>query len=199
MFPLVETIKILDGQPQNLSYHQHRFEASYFKLYKQLTTISLKEQIQVPGNYQTGLVKLRFLYNQSDCFCQYDFYEPKPVKRLKIVFADDIDYALKWVNRKKIDNLLQEKALADDILIIKNQRITDTSFTNIVFWDGGKWVTPKYPLLHGTARARLLNEQKITAEDLFLVDLNRFKSFKLINALRDFDRAEALPIDAIIF
>ncbi len=199
MFPLIETIKVIDGIPQNLSYHQYRFEASYFKLYKELAHIRLADVIQVPEEHRKGLVKLRFLYNQSDCFCQYDLYQSKPVHTLKLVFDNAIDYSLKWVNRKQLEKLLQQKERADEILIVKNNRITDTSFTNIVFSDGKTWFTPQFPLLHGTERARLLDEKKIKVADIAPEALLDFKSFKLINAMLDFDTAEKLPIKNIIF
>ncbi len=198
MFPLIESIKVVDGVLQNIEYHQHRFEASYFKLYKRLTDILLENVIDIPQDYRQGLVKLRFLYNDTDCFCQYDRYKSKPVKSLKLVYDNHIDYSLKWVDRKKLNELHKQKDQADDILIIKNQRITDTSFTNIVFYDGKNWVTPKFPLLHGTARARLLATNKIMAEDIIVNDLKSFTSFKLINAMRDFDQADELPIHSII-
>ncbi len=198
MFPLIESIKIFDGKPQHLSYHQHRFEASYYKVYKTLTNIKLSDVIQVPETYQKGLVKLRFLYNQTDCFCQYDFYTPKQIKTLKLIYNDDIQYDLKWVNRSQLETLKQQKGTADDILIVKNQRITDTSFTNIIFFDGKRWLTPKYPLLHGTARARLLNEKIIEAEDIFIEDLKLFTHYKLINAMRGIDNPKQ-PISNIRF
>jgi len=198
MFPLIETIKILNGQAQHLAYHQHRFEASYYKLYKKLTTIKLADVIQVPKVFENGLVKLRFLYNEADCFCQYDNYQPKKIATVKLVADDKIDYSLKWVNRKPLENLLQHKGQADEILIIKNRRITDTSYTNIVFFDGKDWLTPKYPLLHGTARARLLNENKIKAMDIFIDDLSVFQSFKLINAMLDFESQPAMDVKNLI-
>lgn len=197
MFPLIESIKVLDGKLQHLSYHQHRFEASYYKLYKKLTNIRLNNVIQVPEAYQQGLVKLRFLYNESDCFCQYSNYQPVEIKQLKLVFSDEIDYNIKWVDRSELEKLKKQKETADDILIVKNQRITDTSFSNIIFYNGNRWVTPKFPLLHGTARARLLNEKKIVSDDIFVDDLLNFTQYKLINAMRDFDSL-SLSIDTII-
>jgi len=198
MFPLIETIKVIDGIPQNLSYHQHRFEASYYKLYKELASIQLADVIQVPEEHQKGLVKLRFLYNQTDCFCQYDVYQPKQIHTLKLVIDNEIDYSLKWVNRKKLEALLLQKGKTDEILIVKNNRITDTSFTNIVFNDGKNWLTPQFPLLHGTARARLLNEGKISVADITPEDFQYFKSFKLINAMLDFEKGKEQPIENII-
>lgn len=197
MFPLIETIKIVDGEIQNLSYHQHRFEASYFKLYGKLTEVILKETIKIPEEYQNGIVKLRFLYNQTDCFCQFETYRPKPVKTLRVIFDNSIDYSLKWVNRKDIQNLMAYKNTADDILIVKNDMITDTSFTNIAFWDGLAWVTPRTPLLHGTARARLLDKKILQPADIFIGDLPVFKSFKIFNAMLDFEKQQTFPVQNI--
>ena len=197
MFPLIESIQVSDGKLQHLSYHQHRFETSYFKVYKKLTHMRISKVIQVPEAYQQGLVKLRFLYNESDCICQYNNYRPADIKRLKLVSSDKINYDIKWVDRSNLENLKKQKGSADDILIVKNQRITDTSFSNIVFYDGNHWVTPEFPLLHGTARARLLHEKKIITHDIFVDDLKNFSHFKLINAMRGFDSV-ALAIDSII-
>ncbi len=197
MFPLIESIQILDGQPQNLKYHQYRFEASYFKMFKQLTQIQIKDLIEVPDEYLSGLVKLRFLYNQTNCFCQYIAYTPKIIQHLKVVRDDAVEYNLKKTDRRSIDRLLLKKGQADDILIVKHQRLTDSSFTNIVLYDGQTWWTPKYPLLHGTARSRLIDQKKINVADILISDLADFKTFKLINAMRDFETIMAYPINNI--
>ena len=198
MFPLLESIKILDGMPQNLAYHQYRFEASYFKMFKKLTKIKLANLIEVPEENQKGIVKLRFLYNQNNCFCQYMTYKPKEIQKLKLIFKDNIRYPLKLTDRRLLGQLRLQKGPADDILIVKQQRITDTSFTNIVLFDGQTWWTPQYPLLHGTARSRLMDEKKIKAADILYTDLSSFKSFKLINALLDFEEVKAYPVSHIL-
>ncbi len=198
MFPLIETIKIVNGKPQNLSYHQHRFEASYYKLYNKLTNIRLNEVIKVPEKHRKGIVKLRFLYNQTDCFCQFENYRSKHIETLRLVYCDQIEYSLKWVNRKPIENLLLQKKSADDILIVKNDLITDTSFTNIAFWDGKNWITPQYPLLHGTARARLIHHKHIVPAPVYVSDLPLFKSFKLFNAMLDFERQPNISVANIL-
>ena len=199
MFPLLETINIENGIPLNLDYHQHRFEASYFKFYKKMTNLKLKKLITVPDEYTKGTVKLRFLYNEKQCFCQYNFYELEAINSLKIIQNDNIDYSLKWVDRSAFNVLLKQKGNADDILIIKNGRVTDTSFSNIVFEYQNQWITPLFPLLNGTARSRLLVEKKITQQDILLEDLPAFSSYKLINAMRDFDTAPKIPITEIIY
>ena len=71
-----------------------------------------------------------------------------------------MNYDLKYFDRKIFDDL-KKNIKADDILIIKNGFITDTSIANILFFDGKKWITPKKPLLKGTVRERLLRMKLI--------------------------------------
>ena len=85
----------------------------------------------------------------------------------------------------------------DDILIIKNNKITDTSFTNIAFYDGIKWVTPAFPLLKGTKRQKLIDENKIIEVDILLSDLNKFKKAILFNSMLDLEDQMYIEIDNI--
>lgn len=85
----------------------------------------------------------------------------------------------------------------DDILIIKNKRITDTSIANIVFYNGNRWITPSQPLLEGTCRARLLSEGGIEVDEIMMNDIKLFSQFKLINAMNEFDSQESYEIKII--
>ncbi len=199
MFPLMETIKIKEGIPQYLDWHQWRFEKSFFLHYLKPAPFDLKQLIQVPEEFKKGIVKLRFLYNEVDCFCQYSPYTPRKINSLQLVTADDLEYSLKYVNRQPIEDLQKRKGSSDDILIIKNEQISDTSFTNIVFFDGKQWVTPAYPLLKGTARERLLYEKKIFAKEIRPEDIKNYKTFKLINAMLDFEEQEEIPATNIYY
>ncbi len=198
MFPLVETIKILDGKPMNLRWHQNRFMTSFLLHFKKPTHFRLENLIEVPEEYGKGNVKLRFLYNEINCFCQYSQYVQKSIKSLKPVVDNKIDYALKYVDRTNIERLLRLKKDGDDILIIKNNLVTDTSFSNIVFYDGKQWITPNSPLLNGTARTRLLDEGKIIEQRIFLKDIKKFQTYKLINAMLDFETQSDLDISSIL-
>ena len=76
----------------------------------------------------------------------------------------------------------------DDILIIKDLLVTDTSIANIAFeTSGGEWITPKNPLLKGTTRARLLDEGKLKEADIRVHELRSFTKVALLNAMIDFD------------
>ena len=75
----------------------------------------------------------------------------------------------------------------DDILIVKNGYITDTSIANIALYDGNSWITPKVPLLKGTTRQRYLDNAKILESDIKVQDLKKFSKIALLNAMIDFD------------
>lgn len=87
---------------------------------------------------------------------------------------------------------MTQKSECDDILIIKNGVVSDTSFANIIFFDGQRWVTPKIPLLEGTCRARLIANNTIISQEITLNDLKLFSKFMIINAMLDFDTQRAV-------
>ena len=67
---------------------------------------------------------------------------------------DDICYPYKYTDRDNINRLIELRGDCDDILIIKNGMVTDSSYANVVFRDlNGNWVTPSTFLLPGTIRA----------------------------------------------
>ncbi len=197
MFPLVETIKILDGTAHNLDLHQSRMDRSYKKLFGSKNIFVLNEIIDIPIGYKKDKVKLRFLYNQNSFKTEYSYYSPKSLTTLQCVYDNEISYSLKYTDRSKINNLLLQKADCDDILIVKNGFITDSSYTNIVFFDGKYWLTPATPLLYGTAREKLIRMGIIKPEFIKIEDLNRFSHFKLINAMLDFEEQDKIDINNI--
>jgi 4-amino-4-deoxychorismate lyase len=80
------------------------------------------------------------------------------IESLKLVEDNTISYRHKYSDRSHLLELMNMRGDCDDILIVKDGYITDTSFSNIVFFDGDKWVTPARPLLRGTMRESLLTK-----------------------------------------
>lgn len=197
MYPLLETIKISDGMPCNLFWHQERYNYSFEVYFNHKPGLILHEVIKVPDNYKSGQVKARLLYNKDICKLEFQKYVPAVIRTLKLVENNNIEYSLKYSNRTLIKEMFQQRGKNDDILIVKNGRITDSSISNIVFFDGRKWYTPEYPLLKGTARAKLLEEERIFIKDITLEDLRLFTHFRLINSMLDFDDQNMLEISAI--
>lgn len=191
MFPLFETIKIFDGKIFNLKWHQQRLERSCKFYFGKKTAYAFADAISLPENVKTGLLKLRFSYDTNGYRLQFEPYTCKKITSLKMIRDDHIEYALKYTDRSHLNGLLEQKGTCDDILIVKNGLVTDTSFANIVFFDGKNWVTPRTPLLKGTCRERLLCKKKIFKAGIKPKDLSHFTHFKLINAMRDFDGSES--------
>ena len=174
-----ETIKCEDYEIFNLDYHKKRV-CSTIGL-----NIDLQEYIYPPSN---ELLRCKLVYDESGVLDISFFpYKKRVVNSLKLVYKDDISYEKKYLNREDLDYLFQKKEDADDIIIVKNSLLTDTSIANIALCFDGVWFTPKTPLLKGTTRARLLKEEKIFEKDIFVKDLKKVEKVALMNAMIDFD------------
>lgn len=198
MYPLFETLQIKDGQILNIEWHEKRYQTSYYAYYGQYSTKNLIRNIKIPLSFQQGIVKLKISYNLLKQRSDFQQYPNTPIQTLKIIHDNTIDYQLKYTDRSHLQLLVEQKGDCDNILIVKNGEITDTSFTNIVFYDGMNWFTPLNPLLKGTCRAKLLQEQRIQEKIITLDNLFNFQGFQLINALRPLKENQMIPMDCII-
>ncbi|HEY0655486.1 MAG TPA: aminotransferase class IV [Chryseosolibacter sp.] len=187
---LIETIKLVDGKFRNLFHHEQRMIRSLETLCGVEEDIVLEEFLHELSVPQQGVFKCRIVYDDQTKEVEFIPYEPRSVKSLKIVESDRIKYDFKYADRRQIDKLFENRHGCDDILIIKKAEVTDASYANIVFRRDDEWVTPWSPLLKGTMRQKLLDENKIVAEKILLEDIPTFQSFKLINAMLEFDAPE---------
>ncbi len=197
MYHFFETIKIIDGFPVNLEYHQKRMNYTFNSKFGANIPPVLKDIINVPEQYKSGLVKCKVEYNSHQYHAIFSNYVPKTVDSLKIVYDDSIIYDFKYVDRSELQRLLIKKGDCDEILIVKQRRITDTSYSNIAFFDGDRWYTPDSPLLPGTARTRLLETGLISATHINMQNIRDFKSFILINSMLDIDFSNMKPVSSI--
>ncbi len=180
----LETIKIVDGEIFNLEYHQKRY-ASVLEALGANEIENLEEFINPP---EWGLYRCRLVYDIDNIEVTFHEYKKRDISTLKLIFENDIDYTNKSTAREDIDTLFEKREEGDDILIIKDLFVTDTSIANIAFQtSSGEWVTPKNPLLKGTTRARLLDEGKIIEADIKVHELRSFSKVALLNAMIDFD------------
>ncbi len=198
MYLLTEAIKIKDGIIHNIEYHNERLNSSRQELFKVKELIDLKNFINIPDDLKNDLVKCRIIYNEKIISIHFEKYKFRKVKTLKIVYSNTIDYMYKYEDKSEFNKLLALKNNYDDILIIKNNSITDTSFSNIIFSDKSEWITPLHPLLKGTKRQKLINENKIQEYEINSGDLKKFKKARLINAMIDFEDNFDIEINNII-
>jgi 4-amino-4-deoxychorismate lyase len=179
---LLETIKIEDGVIHNLSYHQHRCTKSRQILFDSHDVLNLSSSIDAP---KMGLYRCRILYGEVLYSIEYIPYTPKEIQRVKIV-SSDIEYSLKYANRDALNALLESNEDVDEVIIEKNGYLTDTTISNIAFFDGKQWVTPLKPLLEGTMRAKLIDEGFLRPKEIKKEDLKNYSQVALMNAMIGF-------------
>lgn len=187
MYPLFETVCVTRGQIQNGHYHELRFRSAFIAFFGKEPTFSLFDTIQYPKLNSSYLYKLKIRYNEKDTKWSISAYINKIPSSLLLIVDDRIRYDLKFTDRSHLNNLNQKRAHADDVLIIKDGFVTDATYSNILFTDGQKIITPATPLLKGTCRARLLKEKIIQETPITPANLQHFSHFQLINAMNDFD------------
>jgi 4-amino-4-deoxychorismate lyase len=194
---LFETIRLQDGILQNIEYHNLRLNHSRKSLYKSSDEIDLEQVIQIPATYKQGLYKCRVTYSKEVKSIDFEPYLPHVVKSLRLIEDNTILYNYKYTNRGSLNKLLTKRERFDEILIVKKGYITDTSYSNIIFFDGTQWFTPSTPLLHGTMRSFLLEKNLISEMVIKVTDLKQFQKARLINAMIPFESGKDIKIEKI--
>ena len=187
---LLESIRLCDGEFQNLFYHEQRMNRALKFLCGVQEHFDLEAflaKIERPGN---GLYKCRVIYDDHSTDIEFIPYRTKKIDSLRVVEHDRISYEFKYADRNLIDRLYGLRRECDDILIVKRGFVTDSSFSNILFRRGKRWYTPWSALLKGTMRSSLLERNLIYEEEIRVEDIKTFDSFKLINAMLQFEGQE---------
>lgn len=187
---LIETLRMEDGVLQRLPYHEARYknamrhfwhETCPKKLAQILADNGLKTDGRNPGF--TGTYKVRVEYCHDHCSVQATPYRPKHVASLRMVAGDGTDYHYKYADRSALAKCLERRDGCDEVIIVKDGLLTDTSYSNIAFFDGTHWLTPRVPLLAGTMRSWLLDNGLAKEADIRPADLGSFSKASLINAM----------------
>lgn len=173
-----ETVKCEDFEVYNLQYHKKRMADTVG------INFNLEEYIYPPNG---KLLKCKVIYDKNGIVdIKYDEYTPRKIKTFKLIYDDQIEYGSKLINRGKIDQLYGLKENCDEIIIVKNELITDTSIANIAVLIEGRWLTPKTPLLPGTTRKRYIDEGVLKESDISVPLLKKGSKIALLNAMIDF-------------
>jgi 4-amino-4-deoxychorismate lyase len=195
---LFETIRIENGILRYPEEHEKRMFRTRASLFGANDPISLQQAIMIPGEYSSGIVRCRVDYGIKIDTVKFTPYRLKSLRKFQVVVNEEIEYPFKFSDRSSLESLLRDKNTTDEIILVQHGLITDTSFSNLIFYDGRNWITPSTPLLHGTCRGRLIREGKITERKISLQELDSFKGFKIINAMIYPEDMEMIPIDSII-
>lgn len=197
MYQFIESIKIEDQEIFLLEYHQKRVNET-FRQYGKETSVDLEKIFKNLQHDEDGLYKLRIVYDLDRKFTtQLIPYAIAEIDDFQLVENNNIDYSFKYENRKEFA-VMKEEARSEEIIIVKNNRVTDTSFSNLLFLKGKEWYTPNTYLLNGVQRQYLLKNKKIKEAEITLQNLKEFSHFQIINALNDFDNMFVYPLHKIL-
>jgi 4-amino-4-deoxychorismate lyase len=189
MYPIVESICIVNKQLRNIELHNQRFENACRKLFGQINSKTPGQIISIPADISNERYKCRLTYDGENYDYNIQSYVQRKIETLKIVHDNNIDYSVKTSNRSNLDALFKKRGTCDDIIIIKNGLVTDTWAANIILLDGDEWITPSTPLLNGVQREYLLSTGQVHERIIREEDLKKYKKMKHINAMNDFAHA----------
>ena len=197
MCRLFETIRVVNGVPQHLAWHERRMNQAGKELWNDGKPFLLSQEITVPPEFSTGLVQCNIFYGPGEQKISFKYYRRRVIRSLKMVECNSIDYHLKYSDRSLLESLFMLRGGSDDVIIVKNGLITDTLISNLIFLEGKDWYTPANPLLKGTCRNRLLSEGRLTEREIRPGDIGHFTGCKLINAMRDPEEDALIPATEI--
>ena len=197
MSQFIESIKVEDQKAFLMEFHQKRVNDTFAHFGAQ-GSIDLEKIFKSLEHDEDGLYKLRIVYDLNRNFKhQMIPYAIPEIENFQLVENNSFDYSFKFEERKEFEKM-KTKAKTEEIIIVKNNHITDTSYTNILFLKGETWYTPTTYLLNGVMRQHLLKEKKIKEAEITLQNIREFSHFQLINSMNDFDDMFIYPIERIV-
>jgi 4-amino-4-deoxychorismate lyase len=194
MCQLLETIKIKNSSLCNLSYHNDRVNYSRRQLFNLKDPWMVEDYIHFENINPNITYKCRVIYGEKVESIEVIPYNLPKINTLRLVVDNDIDYSFKYGNRENIELIKRKSEGTDDVLIVKQGFLTDTSFANIAFFDGKKWLTPSTPLLKGTKRQFYIDQQVIFEAEITKKSFHLFKKARIINAMIDLDESPDIEI-----
>lgn len=197
MCQFIESIRVENGVIFLLEEHQRRVNGTFQCFDKQENTIKLNKIFEKENFEKNGIFKFRIEYDlEGNFITENNPYTRAEIKEFQLIINDNVDYSFKYKNREVLEEM-KRKSEGREIIIIKNQCVTDTSFSNIVFFKNGQWFASSTYLLNGVQRQFLLKNNKIKEIEIGLDNISQFTHFKLINAMNDLENSYTYPIEKI--
>ncbi|MFA6359900.1 MAG: aminotransferase class IV [Dysgonamonadaceae bacterium] len=193
----IEVVKVEDGMFVDPQPHIDRIIRTTMHFFAEPLTVQLIKDM-IPINLRTGVVKCRIVYSKEVASIDFEEYEMRNIRSLSIIEDNTIDYGFKYLNREAINKLFSQRGDCDDILIVKDSLITDTSYSNVVFKNfRNELYTPASTLLSGTKRQKLLNAGIIHEKEIRVNDIQSYVGVYLINAMIDIEDELFVGVDSI--
>ena len=196
----IETIRLENEHMPLIEWHEKRFAYTQLEAFGKIVYPSLRKLIEDNRCQSSDIsrqaikYKCRVEYGADGFDIEITPYVQKEIRSLKIVEGNDIHYALKYADRTCLNKLIKGLLSGEEILIVKNGLLTDTSFTNIALFDGYNWVTPSTPLLQGVQRAYLLEKKILIERDIPVDQIGAYTNIKLFNAMVNWEEAWTLEV-----
>lgn len=196
MYRFIETIKLCHGKFYRIELHQKRLETVFAHFFPENNPFQIEELLCKFDFPTTGLFKCRILYSEIALNVTFEPYHLRSIQSLKLIVVESSLQNFKSENRAVIQSAFEKRENADDILMVVDGNITDTSYANVALLKANRWYTPEKPYLEGTQRSALLHEAQIHAMEIKAHDLHQFEKIRIFNALIEFGELE-LPISCI--
>jgi 4-amino-4-deoxychorismate lyase len=180
---LLETIRIENGKPVHLAWHNQRLNRSRRELFGASDELDLADvlgAIPLKGIYRCRV--LYRLYIEKVEFIPYLFRLPHSFALAEF----DGDYRYKYADRRVFEDLRRLHPGVEELILCRKGLLTDTTIANIALRRGMIWYTPRRPLLAGTTRARFLEEGKLIETDIPCDEITDYDELALMNAMIGF-------------
>jgi 4-amino-4-deoxychorismate lyase len=183
MSQFIETIKLADGEYQHLDLHVQRIQDTCLQYYGRLREMQDIQMALESVQKKEEIYKVSLIYDFDFCTVEANLYHKRSIQHLVLMEDNALNYQLKFANRSLLAHHQRQAGNGNECIIVQNNRITDTSFSNLAFWDGNEWHTPLHPLLRGTKRKFLLETGLLHEADILVEDLPKYTKVSLINAM----------------
>lgn len=182
-----DVIKIFDGQFCDAELHEARIRSTVNHFFDKRIDINLSNH-SIPECFRKGVIKCRMVYSDTIHDIEYMPYTLRKIDKMAVIENNSIEYEFKYLDRGCFNNLTPKDLGFDEILIIKNGLVTDTSYSNVVFEDDyGMLFTPTSTLLNGTKRRKLIDQGRIKERIIKQNDIWKYRGLYLINAMIDIE------------
>jgi 4-amino-4-deoxychorismate lyase len=183
-YPLFESICFIEGRFHLLDLHLERIRASCYNFLQEKFLAEENLLRDLSKLNLSGIEKIRVEYNHASYSIQHSPYILRTINQLHVVHGDHLEYSFKKTNRNELKQL---RGNFDEIIIIKENCVTDSSYSNLAFYNGNEWVTPNTPLLPGVKRKHLIQRGILREVRIEVKDIFNFEKISLINAMMDLE------------
>lgn len=188
MFPFFESIACIQGKPRNIRLHQARMAKTYLDHFGMQCPFDLASMVLPLDINPQFKQKWKCSYSEYDTHHEIKNYFPSHPIGFKCIISK-VDYPYKYSDRSALERIKISLPSGIEPIIVINGALTDTSYSNLIFYKDGNWHTSNTYLLGGTMRQSLLELQMIEECHISLSNVHTFSHFKCINALNSFDES----------